>query len=949
MSHPFGDLLTQHLHRKHGLSQARLAAGILQSPSIISDMAQGRRLNGPQARERVTAIVAWLEQQGALMSLDEANALLAAAGMAALHERITGEGLLIRSLSTLAGPQQRPARNGRSPSEDASDVPARHNLPAHLTAFVGRAEQIAQLVQQLQVRRTLTLTGAGGVGKTRLAIEVAARLHADFVDGVWFVDLASLSDPTCIPQRILDLWRVPEQPEYSPVATLTAYLGSKQALLVLDNCEHVIGACAELAETLLRDCPGVSVLATSREALNIEGETPWRVPSLTRPPAHPWRERASGPAPSPEELLRFEAAVLFVERAHHHKPDFALDANNAAAVAHVCSRLDGIPLAIEMAAARVNVFTVHELAARLEGAFDARFQLLTSGARTAPLRHHTLRAALEWSYGLLTPAEQQALMHLSVFSGGWTAAVLEAVTGCSLDLLAQLVNKSLVVADQQAGQTRYRLLETVRQFAADQFSGNGQEQRTAQLRHSRYYLGLLAEQEGRLPGPLQKAGMDAVRADFDNISAAWHWAVDEHEFALLAHAIHALFLFCEVSGSFSTGTTLFSRAAAELHLALPDHTANQAALQALYGNALIRLGACEVRLGDIANGEQHLQDGLLRRPADQERSFALIQLGSAAAHRGELALAGACFEESLAVSQRCNDMAGKAEALNHFALGASDFAEACRRCTESLALWRQVGRPDRIAGLLTDLAWNTWCAGDYASAAAYWREGLNLIEQLDLPNERAWVLDCIGVAAWADGRMAFAEQCVREALAVYTDLGHQMGIGMCKADLSYVLANAGRIERAIALAQEAVAITRTVNNHMMLSLSLNYLGAARIAAGQAEAARVALIEAIQLAWQDRYLYNLMTAFFFAAQWLALESHNADRVCALEHLALAVTALSFVRTNKATWQFFKDKAAQLQAELEGALPAEERTSAVNRGQNGATEEMVGALLSTMGVA
>jgi len=569
MSHPFGDLLTQHLHRKHGLSQSKLAAGILQSPSIITDMSQGKRLNGPQARQRVTAILGWLQQQGALAILDEANALLNAAGMAPLQERDTAEAILIQKLSAQASANQRPLADAPSTLARSSYTPPRHNLPPQLTPFIGRTEQIMQLVQQCQTRRLLTLTGAGGVGKTRLALQVATQLLDSFTDGVWLIDLAPITNPALLLQRILDHFGLPEQPDRPRLAMVTAYLSTKQLLLILDNCEHLIDACAELTEAILQHCPQVSLLATSREALNISAELPWRVPSLTRPLANQhWQGAATSAQPflSPAELLRFEAATLFVERAHRHKPDFVLSADNAPAVAHICSRLDGIPLALEMAAARVNVFTVEELARRLDGAFDRRFQLLTSGSRTAPQRQQTLRATLEWSYALLTPAEQDLLVRLSVFSGGWTAAASEEVTGSTLDLLAQLVNKSLVIADQQAGQTRYRLLETVRQFAVEQINRNELAQREAQRQHSRYYLHLLGAQEERLQGPQQRTSLDTIRTDFENISLAWQSAVDQHKFTLLASAIHAFFLYCEVRANFRTGMMMFAQANAELQV-----------------------------------------------------------------------------------------------------------------------------------------------------------------------------------------------------------------------------------------------------------------------------------------------------------------------------------------------------------------------------------------------
>ncbi|MEZ4867846.1 MAG: AAA family ATPase [Caldilineaceae bacterium] len=945
MSHPFGDLLTHYLHRKHGLSQAKLAAGILQAPSIISEMCQGKRLNGPQACERVTAIIGWLQQQGALTSLDEANALLNAAGMAPLQDRTPDEMRLIRNLSAQVTQRHSLVLNAQPPQPRPSSVQPRHNLPAQLTPFIGRAEQIAQLVGHLQTRRLLTLTGAGGVGKTRLSIEVATRLHAAFADGVWFVDLAPLTDPEALPQRILDLWRVPEQSEATPLATLIAYLSTKQTLLILDNCEHLIGACAALVETLLQHCPKLVLLATSREALNIHAELPWRVPSLTRPRAESgWDGQAAATQPhfTPEALSRFEAVTLFVARAHLRQPGFALTMTNASAVAQICSRLDGIPLALEMAAARVNIFTVEEMARRLDGAFDSRFQFLTSGVRTAPLRHQTLHATLEWSYTLLPMVEQRLLTRLSVFHGGWTLAAAEEVAGAALDRLSQLVNKSLVIADQQGGQTRYRLLETVRQFGMEQLRLDEQAQQQSCWQHSRYYLRLLGEQEVRLQSQQQPEALTLIRSDFANISAAWQWAVERDEFALLTPAVHALFLYCDVTGTFRTGKALFAQALIELQTKLTN-SASQSTLQLLGEQLLVRLGVCEVMLTDIAQGEQHLHDVLLLAAADRERALALLYLGLATSDRGDLTLAHRHLQESLAISQRCGDVAGMADALHRFAEGSSDYPVACSQCAESLALWRQLGRPDRIARVINYLAWNIWCAGDYPLARAYWREGLALCEQLDLPLEKAWLLDCIGNDAWIDN-MPFAEQCVREALAIYTELGHQRGIAFCHAELGWVLTSVGQVEAAIASVQKAVAIARAVNSQMVLTLCLNYLGVALMAAGDLAAARTALTEAIQRAWAHRYLYNLMNAFYYVAEWLVLKIHALDRPGALEHQALAVTTLSCVRTQTVTWQFFKDKATQLQAEIEESLPADLCTTAIARGQSCTLEEMVNVLLA-----
>jgi len=951
VSHPFGDLLTQHLHRKHGLSQAKLAAGILQPPSIISEMCQGKRLQGRQARERVVAMIEWLQQQGALITLDEANALLNAAGMAALQQTGATKAIFIQQL------RPAPGQNGKVPTSASLHSPLvapHHNLPVQLTPLIGRAEQIAQLAQHLPARRLLTLTGAGGVGKTRLALAVATRLLTGFSDGVWFVDLAPLTDPSTIPQRILDLWRVPESPDRSPLALLTTYLHSKQALLILDNCEHLLDASAALAETLLQHCPHLSLLTTSREALNIRAELPWRVPSLTHPHFNGNHSTALGQASlTPDALAPFEAVALFVERAHLHQPSFALTNANANAVAHICSRLDGIPLALEMAAARVNVFTVEELATRLDGAFDARFQLLTSGARTAPFRHQTLRATLEWSYNLLTPAEQQLLVRLSVFSGGWTASATETVTGCSLDLLAQLVNKSLVIADQQAGQTRYRLLESVRQLATEQCKVDEQAQRAVQRQHSCYYLHLLGAQEQPLQSPQQRPTLDLIRHDFANISAAWQWAVEQREFALLAPAVHALFLFCEVSGRFRTGLTLFAQATMQLQAALAASATDglrpaydQPTLQPLWGQLIVRLGICEVMLGDFTQGEQHLQDSLLSVTVEQERALALVYLGWVADEQGKLAEATVQKQASLAISQRGHDLVGMATVLRQLSAAQSDHPAAWHFAAESLRLWRQVGRPDRIANLLGFSAWHLFCLGDYATATAYWREDLALCEQFDLPNEKAWALDCLGFSAWFQGEMVTAEQSLRAALVLYTELGRQSMIGACQAELSLVLSSIGQVGQALTMAQEAVATTRAVNSQMMLTVSLNHLGAVLVSAGDLVAARATLLEAIQRGWQNQYLFFLMEGFYFFADLLVRESDATALPDRPDQKALALTLLSCVRSQPATWQSFRDKAAQLQTQIEDGLPVEIRAAAIDRGQSCNLEEMVVTLLGVV---
>jgi non-specific serine/threonine protein kinase len=339
----------------------------------------------------------------------------------------------------------------------------RHNLPLQLTSFVGREQALAEVGRLLATTRLLTLTGAPGVGKTRLALQLAGEGREAYADGVWLVELAPLADPALVPQAVATAVGVREQPGRRLVDTLADAVRGQELLLVLDNCEHLVEACATLADRLLRAGPRLRVLATSREALGIAGETTWWVAPLALPAAEPMAAAGS------ERLAALEAneaVQLFVERARAAQPAFALTERNAGAVGQVCRRLDGIPLALELAAVRVPALGVEQLAQRL----DDRFRLLTGGRRTALPRQQTLRAAVDWSYTLLPEAERVLLRRLAVFAGGWTLAAAEGVCGGDgleavdvFPLLVDLVDKSLVVAEPEDAEPRYRLLETLRQ------------------------------------------------------------------------------------------------------------------------------------------------------------------------------------------------------------------------------------------------------------------------------------------------------------------------------------------------------------------------------------------------------------------------------------------------------------------------------------------------------
>ncbi|MGA8545009.1 MAG: adenylate/guanylate cyclase domain-containing protein, partial [Mycobacterium sp.] len=399
------------------------------------------------------------------------------------------------------------------------------HLPVLLTSFVGRNTELTQLRELLSQNRLLTLAGAGGAGKTRLAIQLAAQLTGEFADGVWYVDLAPLTDPELVPVAAARALGLPDQPGRSTMDTLLRFVRDRQMLVVLDNCEHLLDACAELVASLLGAAAGLTLLATSREPIGVTGEVSWRVPSLS---------------------LADEAIELFIDRARHARPDLNLTDDNAAAVGEICARLDGVPLAIELAAARVRALSLAEI---LESLHD-RFRLLTGGARTAVRRQQTLRASVDWSHKLLTQPERVLLRRLAVFLGGFDLDAAQAVAGGAeveryqvLDQLTLLVDKSLVVTDDSLGRTRYRLLETVRQYALEKLGESG-EADAVRSRHRDYYTALAAVLDAPAGSDYQQL-LEQAEIEMDNLRAAFGWSRENFDVELalaLASSLQPLWL-----------------------------------------------------------------------------------------------------------------------------------------------------------------------------------------------------------------------------------------------------------------------------------------------------------------------------------------------------------------------------------------------------------------------
>jgi predicted ATPase/DNA-binding CsgD family transcriptional regulator len=591
-----------------------------------------------------------------------------------------------------------------------------HNIPTELTSFIGREREIAQVKAFLFRTRLLTLIGAGGAGKSRLAIRVAAEVLANFPDGVWLAELASLADPALVPQRVASALNVPEQPGRGVAEQLLEALRFKSPLLLLDNCEHVASACAALASGLLHGCPGLRIVATSRVPLSVPGETLWRVPSLALPDP--------GGGSSVEEVGRSEAVRLFLDRARASEPAFALARHNAEAVGQVCRRLDGMPLAIELAAARTNVLSAEQIASRL----DDRFRLLTGGSSAALPRHQTLRATMDWSYGLLAERERTLLRRLSVFAGGWTLEAAEAVCAGEeiepadvLDALSRLVDGTLVITVTPHGAARYRLLETVRQYARDRLLETGEAARVGR-RHLEWYLSFAEEADRGLRGPHEPLWLGRMETEHDNLLAALDFArADPAGGQAEVRLAGALEWFWHVAGHWTEG-----RARLEAVLGRAGGS------RSLLPKVIVGAARLAYRQGDRQRVRMLCDEGLMlsRRVADRlGEACCLLWLGILAMVEGDAERPMPLIEESLAIYRALGDRWWTVEALSFLgglAVMRGDYPRARALHEESLAVARETANLNNVTTALRNLGHLALRRGDDDQAAAYYTESLRL-------------------------------------------------------------------------------------------------------------------------------------------------------------------------------------------------------------------------------
>ena len=598
--------------------------------------------------------------------------------------------------------------------------PTRNNLPEQLTRFIGRQQEVAEIRSLLAKTRLLTLTGSGGIGKTRLALQAAADCLTQYGDGTWFVELEALSDAALVAQTVAFTLGVREEKGRSLSDSLFDYLKGRNLLLVLDNCEHLIDSCAEIAAALLRSSANLRILATSREALGITGELVFRVPPLS--------------APNPEEeldsrtLSRHESVQLFVDRARSVKPNFAINVQNAPALARVCARLDGIPLAIELAASRVKILSMEQIDVRL----NDRMDLLTGGSRTALPRHQTLLAAIDWSYNLLTDMEQLLFRRLSVFLGGWTLEAAETVCAGGgiqqndvLELLSELVDKSLVLAEEREGEQRFRFMVTLLQYARNRLTQAGESEDLLH-RHASFFLTLAEQGEQNLVGSDQKLWLQRLGTEHENMRVILSWTLEKDPETALRLA-GALGRFWYLRGYMGEGRKWLARA---LEQKGPSVNLPRRA------KVLIAAGRLATVQTEYATAQGFFEEALTiyRNLGDNHGIAAVLTLlGNMARPQGNSVAARPLYAESLAICRQLGDKQGIAASLNglgNVAVQEGDFAAARPLYEESLAISREFGDKHRIAAALNNLGAVAERQGDYAVGAALQKESLAIAWEL---------------------------------------------------------------------------------------------------------------------------------------------------------------------------------------------------------------------------
>lgn len=682
-------------------------------------------------------------------------------------------------------------------------APTAHtNLRVPSTSFIGRRQELAEIVQLLigldlgqAPCRLLTLLGPGGIGKTRLAVQAVTELAAEFEDGLWWVELANINDAVLIWQALASVLGVREESGRALAESVVQRLHRRHALLILDNSEHLTSSCAALCQRLLRECPSIQILVTTREALQLPDERVLAVAPLALPPkgSGPFNKMAA--TAQRRSLSQFDATRLFIERAFFQQRGFAIHEGNAPVVIDICHRLDGIALAIELAAACLPQLTIEQISAKL----NDRFNLLTKGSQTVLPRHQTLRATIAWSYDLLASEDQALFARLAVFAGGWTAEAAQAITqmqpaqpaqpahimlSAVQRKLAQFNNKSLIVVEEREEQLRYRMLESIGDYARERLREREADDASLHRQHATYFAEWVAAQQSDLSGPQQQRVLSQLDLDHDNLRAALAWT-RQHEANLNLQLCAGLWRFWLVRGYLSEGRGHLAWALA--------HTTDQLSLH----RAAVLNGA----------------GALARQQMDYELAYAF-------------------YTQSLKMYRQFDHAAGVAQVLNDLGVvvtSRGDHEQARALYEESAGLWRKLGHSPGVAASLLGLSLIAYSAHDYAAARQFCAESLAVAQEGDDSLSQLRALNALGEVARTQGDHASAEGYYRQSLALSEQLGHRWGHAAALHNLAYVEKHLGKWNEAAQCFQQSVRLYQALEDQRGVAECLCGMGVLHIA------------------------------------------------------------------------------------------------------------------------
>lgn len=742
------------------------------------------------------------------------------------------------------------------------------NLPIPISSFVGRGHELAEIKEKLSNARLVTLTGVGGSGKTRLAIRVATDLINSYKHGVWWVDFSSLSNAALVPQAIAKSLGIRESSQQTLTESITGFLRKKELLLVLDNCEHLVDACAQLVHRLLTQCPHLKVLTTSREVLQVDGEMVYNVPTLPIPQI----DKLS----IADLLLEYESVKLFVVRARAIQDNFVLDDRTALLVARVCARLDGIPLAIELAAARVKTMSVEQILANLDDAF----RLLRGGSRAALPRQQTLRAMIDWSYDLLSEQEKILFRRLAVFMGGCSLEAAQAV--CSgdgietkqvFDCLVQLAHKSLLVTEYNHGGVRFYMLETIRHYAQEKLS-EALEAQTLHEHHLKFFVILAENAKPKLKSSERVAYKKQLEIEHDNLRTALQWSLDDRNrdrIEMGARIACALEPFWKYQGYYREGR-------AWLEKILHQLTANEFP-PLLHAKTLYAAGHLTTFQEDFAHARPLLEKSValyksIEPPDIPSQALALVMLAMVTPLE-KLTLACDLSAEAVRL---CSDLGPEdtyylARSLlwaGHFAYQKGDYSTAQSYAEESRTLWQQTDYVMESAASISTLGHIALCRKDYFSARTYYEESLRLWQAAEDGWAVATLTSWLGDLERIVGNYAEASRRYHESLKMWREMGVEQQVGLDLRDLGLVKIHQGHYDHALKLLKESLPLLKffSVDLNKDTSIALNLAGLSaiarnrnqpRIAArllGAAEAMAASVRDQSGRVWFDTFGFNL---------------------------------------------------------------------------------------------